>query len=478
VNRAPRFAITIVVALSACRAPERVDADKVVVPPPTLWDSVHDSGDVDADWWRQLGDPDLDAAIARTLQYNHDLQAAQSRLAAAAAQARLAGAPLSPQVNVGLDGNRQRTVFVGFPFGDGGPLSSTFKSFGVNLNASWEIDVWNRIGAAKGAALADLHATAEDLRGLRQSLAGQTAKAYYAAVEARQQITLATTTVASYHRTESQVEARFRRGVRSALDLRLSRSRRMTARSQQAQWEERFENAVRQLEVLQGRYPNGKSSIPETLPEQTAPIPAGIPADIVRRRPDLIAAERRLVAAGFRVDEAQASLYPSLSLSGQIGTTSDGVRDLLDLDFLIWNLAANLVAPVIDGGSRRAQRDLAIARESEAIAGFAKTVLNAYNEVETLLASRGFVHDREQSLAAASTESRAAQNLSEDRYRRGLGDYTTVLEAQRSALVIQAQLLTARRQLLDLRVDLHLALGGGFEPTRRRTSEEDPRGPR
>ncbi len=461
-----RTACLFALTLTACAAPERDDVSNVAVKPPSQWNAPHARGDVDTDWWRKLGDPGLDAAIDRTLRHNHDLQAARARLFAAASQARLAGAPLSPQLNVGLNGTRQRSVFVGLPFGGGGLLSNNFNSFGVNLNASWEIDIWNRVGAAEDAALADLVATAEDLRGLRQSMAAQTAKAWYAAVEAREQIALATTTVASYRETETQVDARFRRGVRSALDLRLARSRRMSAQAQQHQWEERFENAVRQLEVLQGRYPDGRSSIPEKLPTRAEPIPVGLPADIVRRRPDLVAAERRLAAAGFRVDEAQASIYPQLSLFGQLGTSSNKVSGLLDLDFLAWNLGANLVAPILDGGTRREQRNLAIARESEAIANFAQVALRAYREVETLLATDGIVRKQEQTLAEASTESRAAKDLSEDRYRRGIGDFIAVLEAQRSALALQGQLLTTRRQLLDLRVDLHLALGGGFETTR------------
>jgi NodT family efflux transporter outer membrane factor (OMF) lipoprotein len=452
--------------LAGCAMPERGDVQQLAVAPPAKWSGPHADAEVDGDWWRKLGDERLSQAIQRTLAHNPDLHAARARLMAAAAQARFVASAGMPTLGVGATATRQRNVFVGLPGGFGGgsgPLSNTFNSYGVNLTASWEVDLWGRIGAAEDAATAEVRATAADLRGWRQSLAAQTAKAWYAAVEARQQITFSTTTVASYRDTESQVEDRFRRGVRTALDLRLARSRRMSAEAQLHFWEQLFEQAARQLQALQGQYPDGITDLPAELPAPGGAIAAGLPADIVRRRPDLIAATSRLAAAGFNVDEAQAALYPQLSLSAQVGTAADQVSDLLDLDFLVWNLAANLVAPILDGGARRAQRAVAIAWENEAVAHFARTALLAYTEIEVLLASEGLVRKQEERLAAAATESVAARDLSEDRYRRGLGGFIAVLEAQRSALLIQSQLITTRRQLLDLRIDLHLALGGGFE---------------
>ena len=468
------FSIVSLCMLTACASPKRGDVRQVLVRAPAKWsgadtDGKSDSksdGKVDGDWWQRLGDADLTRAIRRTLAKNHDLQAAQARLAAAATQAHLAGAALWPTLDAGGLANRQRNVFVGLPTGfspGSEPLANTFSSFGVNLNAAWEIDLWGRIRKGLGAATAELRATAQDLRGLRQSLAAQTAKAWFAAVEARQQIQLAHTTAASYLETEQQVERRFQRGVRSALDLRLARSRRLTAEALEHFWGEQYERAVRQLEVLQGEYPDGRFAVADQLPQLRDPVPAGLPAELVRRRPDLIAAEQRLLAAGFRVDEAQAALYPSLNLNGQFGTTSDRTGDLLDLDFLIWNAAANLLAPIFRGGELRGQVDLAAARENEVIANFAQTALRAYSEVETLLAADKHLRRQEESLVAASTEATTARSLAEDRYRRGVDEFLAVLVAQRSALMIDGQLLSVRRLLLDLRVDLHLALGGGFE---------------
>ena len=469
----PTVAVLAAVALTACSTPERPVAADVVPPQPKSWAHGGNTEPIDHNWWQSLGAPELTRAIHNTLRQNFDLKAAQARLAAAAAQARLAGSALYPTLDLGGGATRQRSVFVGLPFGGTGPFSNTFNNFGVNLNASWEIDIWNRLGAAEDASLADMQASAADLRALHQSLAGQTAKAFYATVEARQQIALATETLASYRVSESQVESRFRRGVRSALDFRLARTQRVGAETQKHIWEEVFARTVRQLQFLQGRYPDGKEALPATLPDPADAIAVGLPADVIRFRPDVTAAARRLAAAGFRVDEAQASLYPQLSLSGSIGTTSDRTNDLLDIDFLVWTLAANLVAPILDGGARRAQRDATIYREHEAVANFAQSILTAYTEVESLLAAEVFVRRQLETLALANAESQAARNLSEDRYRRGLGDFITVLAAQRSALNLEAQRITTQRQLLDLRVDLHLALGGGFLPHNATSDADD-----
>lgn len=466
-----RLTITaLVLLLSACASVERSTVDDALLPPPSTWLSPGAvAGELDADWWQHLGSPALAAAITQTLERNNDLWAAQARLTVAAVQAELAGADLGPSLDLAFGASRARSVFVGLPSGfagpGSGPLSNTFNSFGVNLNASWEVDLWGRLRAGENAALAEVQATAEELRGLRQSLAAQTAKAWFAAVEANQQAELARTTLASYLSTESQVEDRFRGGVRSALDLRLARSQRMAAEAREQRWEELRVRAVRQLEVLQGRYPDGSSQIAGESLGAVSPVPVGLPAELVSRRPDLIAAERRIAAAGFRVESAEAALYPSLVLSGQGGTTSDEFRDLTDPDFLVWNLAANLVAPIFNSGRLRNQVALEAAFETESIASFAQAALRAYGEVEALLAAEVHLRQRETNLAAASDEANAARDLSEQRYFGGLEDYIAVLESQRNALILEEQVITVRRLMWDLRVDLHLALGGGFELT-------------
>ncbi len=462
------FVVVTVLALTGCYTPERASREQLVVPAPKTWVAkAAEAGNVEGDWWLRFQSPDLNTVVAQTLERNPDLRAAEARLAAAASLARIAGADLYPTLGIDFAASRQRQVFVGFPIPtSSGVPSQTFNSFGVGLSTSWELDIWGRIRAGQEAALADVLSSAESLRGLRHSLSAQAAKAWFAAVEARQQLDLALRTVASFTRTERQVADRFARGVRPALDVRLARVNLAGAEANQHLWEQQLAQATRQLEILQGRYPSGRSRIRHEMPPLPGPVPVGLPTEMLRRRPDLLALEHRLAATGFRVEEAQAQLYPRISLTSSAGTASDELSDLTDGDFFTWNVVGNFFQPLFQGGRLIAGVDLAAADEYEALSDYAGAVLSAYSEVESVLATEGYLAQRAKSLSRAATEALAAERLSDERYRMGLTDFITVLESQRSALQAQSRLLTVQRLQLDQRVDLHLALGGGFERER------------
>jgi outer membrane protein TolC len=191
-------------------------------------------------------------------------------------------------------------------------------------------------------------------------------------------------------------------------------------------------------------------------------VPAGVPAALLVRRPDLAAAERRLAAAGRDVESAEAARLPRISLTGSAGRQSQELEDLLDNDFTVWSLAAGLVQPIVQGGRLAAAVDLAEARRAEALAAWRAAALAAFAEVEQALAAEGFLAERVAALEEASEQAAAALALALDRWQAGLADYLTVLESERQALDARVQLLAARRERLEARVDLHLALGGGF----------------
>jgi NodT family efflux transporter outer membrane factor (OMF) lipoprotein len=230
----------------------------------------------------------------------------------------------------------------------------------------------------------------------------------------------------------------------------------------QSQRRQQLDAAVRQIEVLLGRYASGDLEGPATLPDTPTVIPGGLPADLVSRRPDLVAAERRIAATSQRLQVARAELYPRISLTSATGTASGALSDLVNGDFGIWSLLGNVVQPLFQGGRIRAGIDRAEARAAEELAIYANTALLAFSEVETALAADSLLADRAGFLATSAEQSRAAENIADDRYRAGLGDYITVLESQRLALQAEGDLITARQLRLENRVDLYLALGGGF----------------
>jgi NodT family efflux transporter outer membrane factor (OMF) lipoprotein len=415
-------------------------------------------------WWKELGDARLDTLITAALSSNYDLSAAAARLTQAQAQARIAGAPLQPGLGAGATGSRRKQTFVGFPIpgGDSQALSTTSTSYGVNLNLSWEIDLWGKLRAGARAALADAQAAEADFYGARLSLAAQTSRAYFAAVEARRQVELADATFENYRLSSEQINSRYQRGLSTSLELRLGRSNQAAAAATLAQRRQQLDRSLRQLELLLGRYPNARITTGERLPSVAEPVPAGLPADLVARRPDIAAAERRLAAATGRLAQSRRALFPSISLTASTGTSSSALGDLLNGDFSVWNLVANISQPLLQGGRLRAGVDLSQAGVDGALATYAQSALRAYAEVELALAAESFLVAQEKALKTASSEALAARVLAEERYAKGLSNLITLLDAQRRAFDAESRLLSVRRQRLDSRIDLYLALGGGF----------------
>lgn len=452
-------------AVGCVKAPP-VDNPELPVQPPDVWATSDAVGEgIPTEWWASFGDPGLDAVVVEALDNNYDLAAAAARLEQASADARIAAADLYPQLNATFNGLRRKQNFIGFPIPGGGDrvLSSTFTNLGVNLEASWEIDLWGRISAQSRASIANYQATAADLDAARLSLAGQTVKAWFAAAEASEQLRLAEATLESFRSSTNQVRGRYEAGIRSPLDYRLSLANLAAAESNLHLRRRQLDLSKRQLEILLGRYPDAELSVADDLVPTPPEIPAGIPAELIARRPDLASAERRLAASGELVTVARRARYPSISLTAAGGTATKALGDLLDGNFGVWSLVGGLVQPLFQGGRIRANIARAEAVQEEGLNGFISTVLFAYLEVERSLAAEGFLSEQEGALFDAAEQSRAAERLADDRYRTGLEDYITVLESQRRSFEAESSLISIRRLRLDNRVDLYLSLGGGFD---------------
>jgi len=452
--------------LAACASTPPIAPPALSFEVPPRWPEATDSpGAVPPQWWQGFADADLDRLVERVLARNHDLAAAAARLDAAVLQGRIGGADLWPSLDAGGSAERQRRVFVGFPFAGSVP-SLTYNLFGVSLSTSWELDLWGRVRAGAGAALADAQAAAADFAGAALSLAGQTCKAWFALTEAQQQVALAESTSQSYASTLASTRDRFGRGVGDAVEVYLAESNLATAESEVQRRRDVLQAAQRQVEELAGDYPGARVANGTTLPSPPPVVPMGLPAELVARRPDLVAAERRVAAAELRTDRARAALYPRIALTGSAGTTTDEFDRVLDGDHFVWALGANLLQPLFAGGRLHAQVELDASRAREAAARWSSLVLRAYREVEQALASERQATERHAALARAADAAAAAERLAQGRYARGLSPLLQVLEAQRRALTARTELIALDRRRLDLRVDLFLALGGGFGPVR------------
>ena len=460
-------AIAAAAALGAgCVTTLPVERPAIQVPIPPAWTAADVAGgEVDPDWWTDFGDDELSAAIGTVLERNLDLRAAAARLEQAAADARIASGALQPTIQGSYSGSRRKQNFVGFPIpgAEDRVLSTVFTNQGISLDTTWEVDLWGRLRTTEQAALADLQRSAADLRGAQLSIAGQTAKAWFAIAEAQQQVLLSEATVESFGESVARVRDRFESGVRPALDLRQAMLNLSNARADLAQRRQQLDASTRQLEVLLAQYAGGDIAPPADLPEMPPAVPGGIPADLVARRPDLVAAERQVAASEARLRVARRDLLPSFSLTVNTGTSTNTLRTLLNGDFAVWGLVGNVLAPLWQGGRLRAQVSRAEALVAEVLASYVNTALVAYSEVETALAAEEYLADRVVHLVTSVEQARAAERLADERYRTGLDTYITVLDSQRSAFQAESQLISARRLRLENRVDLYLALGGGFE---------------
>ena len=406
--------------------------------------------------------PGLGEAIETALEHNHDLGAAAARLDAALAQARIAGASLLPQVSAGTRSNRQRMNFFGLPLpgAKGGVFPVTTTSWGLSLDVSWEADLWARVRAERLGARREAEAGAADLAGARLSLAAQVSKAWFARVAAARAEALAREELEVARATLDLVRGRYAGGLADAAALHEAKRALADARAAVERAVRARDAATRQLEILLGEYPAGKRAPEADLATDLPPVPAGLPAELVARRPDLVALEARVAATDARLLAARRALYPRLSLTASGGTSTRAFRDLLDRDYEVWNLVTNLVQPLFQGGRLRGNVRVAEARVRELLHTWTSAALRAYGEVERTLAAEATYRAERVHRARAVEEARAAEELARDRYARGLADVTALLDARRRRFAAERALLTLDNDRLANRIDLWLALGG------------------
>lgn len=424
---------------------------------PGAWSATREArAGVDHHWVRTIGGGQLVSLVDEAQRANPSLQASAARVDQAAALAKVAGAERFPSIGAGTQAGRQKQNFLG--------QTSTNSSFGVSLQAAWEIDLWGRIKAGAEAAIADAEAQAQADRALRSSLAAQVSKAWLAVAESNEQVALAEKAVKSREESSALVRERFERAIAedggSAAQVRLSETELATAKSDLERRRGERERALRQLELLLGRYPSGQVTAAARMPKLPPPPPAGLPSELLLRRPDILAAERRLAAAGRRSDQAAKARYPSISLTGSLGTSTDQLEKILSSSAGVWSLGGSLTQPVFQGGRIQGGIEQADAAEREAVANLQRVVLDAFGEVEQSLVTEIYLRRQESEIAKAVELSKDAAARAGEEFRNGTGGVLTYLAAQNREIEASASLVSVRRLLLDNRINLHLALGG------------------
>ena len=450
------LATLMIAALAGCATGEAQGVEDVVELPEAFKRAVPVEGPALDRWCSDFGAPQLERMVNLTFTENLDLMAAWARLEQAEAVARQAGAALWPVVEASGQasiGSRALPTPQGL---------ETFsqEQFQASVAAGWEIDIWGKLRKQREAAVLDALALRADAQGLALSLTSEVAEAYFDVVYQQQRAELFTEQLETSRRYLELTRLRLAQGQASALDVTQQRQQIQGLEAQLRLIVNQEELAEQRLAVLLGEPPQQEVSVAaEELPE-VPPLPAaGVPADLLERRPDLRAARIRLEAADARIAVAVRDQLPSLRLSASLFVQAPSLAELLDA--LLYQLAAEISQPIFDGGRRDAVIDAARAQRRALLYTYGQALLLALQEVERAMVSEAtqvdFIELLEQQRQTAVT----TLELARERYRRG-GDYLRVLTALQTLQQVEQSILDARRQRLSFRVQTCRALGGGW----------------
>ena len=454
--RKPLSAALLALLLGGCMMGP--DYFRPAVETPPAWRlSEKDAKDLaNTTWWEQFGDPVLNDLMATALRENKDLMIAAARIEEFAGNYGIVRSGLFPQVGAGYEASRQRNTL------PGDVNSSTYNAYQVALSASWEIDIWGRIRRQTEAARAQLLASEEGRRGVILSLVGSVAGSYINLRSLDRQLEIARETAKSRGESYEIFKLRFSGGVISQLELSQNKSQYDEALASIPPLEKAVAQQENGLSVLLGRNP-GPIPRGKTIDQLALPaIPAGLPSDLLERRPDLRRAEQNLVAANALIGAAKAAYFPRISLTGLFGFASLDLGNLFDSASKVWQYAAPISMPIFTAGGLAGQLQAAEATQQQALFGYQKAIQEAFREVNDELVSQ----DRTGAQLKAQKEQVQSlvqySEIARLRYDNGYTSYIEVLDAERSLFNAQLQYTQTQQAQFQAMTNLYKAMGGGW----------------
>lgn len=423
------------------------------------------------EWWTLFGDPELDALVGRIEISNQNLRASEARLRQARALADQARAGLFPTLSANASATRSKA-----PSLPNAPSFATgaVNNFNASLNASWELDLWGRLRRSLEAGEAEAQASAADLEAARLSAQATLAQSYLSLRVADATRRTLEETVAAYARTLALTQNRYNAGVAARVDvvqaevqLKSAQAQLIDAGVERAQ----LEHAI----ALQlGIAPAGLTLAPAPLAARMPAIPVGLPSELLERRPDVAAAERRAAAANARIGVARAAYFPTVTLSAASGSRTTSLADLFAAPTRFWSLGAALAEPLFDAGLRRAQTAQAMAVYDEDVAAYRQSVLTGFQEVEDNLAALRILEEEALLQDEVVRAARQAVELTTNQYRAGVVSYLDVVTAQATLLANERTAANILGRRLTASVALIKALGGGWNAQEALTAVKNP----
>ena len=451
--------MAIGLALGGC-ASVGPDYQRPEVPTPEQWQiSIQLANDLaNTLWWEQFQDPTLNELIQVALRENKDVKIAAARVEEYMGRYGVTRSAQFPQVGAGAAGSRTRNSESGNITLPENPTDS----YQVDLGVSFELDLWGKLRRATEAARADLLATEETRRTVILTLVSQLANSYVRLLDFDQQLAITHATLEARQESVRINRLRFQAGLISELDYQQALAEYLNATVQVPLLERLIAQQENAISLLLGRNP-GKITRDRTLEQLVLPqIPSGLPSDLLERRPDIQRAEQQLIAANALIGVAKAAFFPSISLTGFLGTASTDLSDLFKGPSRTWQFAGQLLQPIFTGGALTGQLQVAEAVQQQALLNYQQTIQNAFAEVDNSLIEGAKLREQLKDEAAQVKALQRTLDLATLRYRNGYSDYLIVVDAERNLYTAQLQHTQDQANLFIALVNLYKAMGGGW----------------
>ena len=434
---------------------------QVDTPQAFRFESTDTAAVADVEWWKQFGDTTLDGLIVEALANNKDVQIAAANVEQAAGVLTTTRAPLFPQIGYDGSGGKYRFSENGTTDLAAG-IDNPTDVYQVLAGASWEIDLWGRVRRLTEAARANMLSTEGAHRGVVLSLVATVATSYLQLRGLDEQLAIAERTQATYAESLRVMELKFQYGRVSQMNVDQARARYETASVQVPRLRREIAILENGLSALLGRspgsIPRGKSIAVIDVPR----VPAGVPSQLLERRPDILQAEQRLVAANAQIGAAKAQYFPTISLTGVLGSASTDLSDLFTGPAGTWNYAGGFAGPIFAGGAIRGQVVQAEAARKAALLSYQRAIQNAFADVDNALVTRSTLADQVASQAKLVEALRGYESMAQMQYDVGRAPYSTVLQAQEQLFPAELEWAAARAQLCASLAGVYKAMGGGW----------------
>jgi len=438
--------------LLACSSTSQVDEKLKELPLPQNWHDSKQALTVEHNWLSQLDNPQVHQLVKKALSANHQFAMQAYALEISEQQLIVSGSQLWPELDLAFRSGRNRD----------NQTDSYTNSNSVNLNLSYEVDIWRKLSDADRLSNYSYLAQKSSFEQYKQQLVVDVVTTWFSVIEAEKLLGLYRSRVENSQQNLSIIESGYKSGLTAALDVYLTRNDLNNELTRVSEQETERTKLIRQLERLIGEYPKGELLVNANLPLLTNDIPVGLPSELISRKPALKASWYQLLSQDAGLAYAHKQRFPSIVFSGSVGDSNTDIGELLSSSSLAWSLLGSVSAPIFNAGRLQANEEKARLELKQSEQLYLDTLYDAFSDVENAITTEKSLKQRYDTMLAAQENAKIASTLSFEQYQSGLVSYTTVLEAQKRSFEAQTTLISIKNQLIANRINLHFSLGGDF----------------